>query len=117
MSNNLGLVDFAIRLVNSVFNLPDGQVKFFGEFKLQKYCNKRWKFIKPRCNGGLRSSLTDKSALLLSDVIDFAMLPTQRFWRETVCYMSCDLEVINESARCGEKNLQLYTLYITRQLV
>ena len=28
-----GLVDFAIRLVNSVFKLPDGQVKFYEEFK------------------------------------------------------------------------------------
>ena len=27
VSNSVGLVDFAIRLVNSVFNLPDGQVK------------------------------------------------------------------------------------------
>ena len=35
MSNSPGLVDFAIRLVNSVLNLPDGQVKFFEEFKLQ----------------------------------------------------------------------------------
>ena len=29
---------FAIRLENSVLNLPDGQVKFFEEFKLQKNC-------------------------------------------------------------------------------
>ena len=29
VSNNLGPVDFAIRLVNSVLNLPDGQVIFF----------------------------------------------------------------------------------------
>ena len=28
----LGLVDFAIGLVNSVFNLPDRQVMFFEEF-------------------------------------------------------------------------------------
>ena len=28
MSDSPGLVDFAIRLVNSVFNLPDGQVMF-----------------------------------------------------------------------------------------
>ena len=28
-----GLVDFAIKLVNSVFNLPDGQVMFFKEFE------------------------------------------------------------------------------------
>ena len=30
VSNNLGLVDFRIGLVNSVHNLPNGQVKFFG---------------------------------------------------------------------------------------
>ena len=38
VSDSPGLVDFAIGLVNSVFNLPDGQVKFFEEFKLQKNC-------------------------------------------------------------------------------
>ena len=38
VSDSHGLVDFAIALVNSVLNLPDGQVKFFEEFKLQKYC-------------------------------------------------------------------------------
>ena len=32
VSNSPGLVDFAIGLVNSVFNLPDGQVMFFEEF-------------------------------------------------------------------------------------
>ena len=35
MSDSLGLVDFAIGLVNFVLNLADGQVKFFEEFKLQ----------------------------------------------------------------------------------
>ena len=34
VSDSSGLVDFAIGLVNSVINLPDGQVKFFEEFKL-----------------------------------------------------------------------------------
>ena len=34
--DSLGLVDFAIGLVNSVLNLPDGQVILLGEFKLQK---------------------------------------------------------------------------------
>ena len=29
MSDNQGLVDFAIELVNSLLNLPDGQAKFF----------------------------------------------------------------------------------------
>ena len=28
VSDSLGLVDFAVRLVNSVFNLPNGQLKF-----------------------------------------------------------------------------------------
>ena len=38
MSDSLGPVDFAFGLVNSAINLPDRQVKFFEEFKLQKNC-------------------------------------------------------------------------------
>ena len=33
VSDSPGLVDFAIGLVNSVFNLPNGQVVFFEEFE------------------------------------------------------------------------------------
>ena len=33
LSDSLGLVDFAIGLVKSVFNLPNGQVMFFEEFE------------------------------------------------------------------------------------
>ena len=33
LSESPGLVDFAIGLVKSVFNLPDGQVMFFEEFE------------------------------------------------------------------------------------
>ena len=33
VSDSPGLVDFVIGLVNSVFNLPDGQVMFFEEFE------------------------------------------------------------------------------------
>ena len=33
VSDSPGLVDFAIGLVNSVFNLSDGQVMFFEEFE------------------------------------------------------------------------------------
>ena len=33
LSDSPGLVDFAIGLVNSVFNLPDGQVMFYEEFE------------------------------------------------------------------------------------
>ena len=33
MSDSPGLVDFAIRLVNSVLNLLHRQLKFLGEFK------------------------------------------------------------------------------------
>ena len=36
MSDSRGLMDFAIGLVNSVLNLPQGQVKYFEEFNLQK---------------------------------------------------------------------------------
>ena len=36
VSDSPGLVDFAFGLVNSVINLPNGQVTFFEEFKLQK---------------------------------------------------------------------------------
>ena len=39
VSDSPGLVDFAIELVNPVLNLPKGQVKFCGKFKLQKICN------------------------------------------------------------------------------
>ena len=39
VSDSLGLVDFAIRLENSVLNLADGQVKLFGKFQAQF---KRW---------------------------------------------------------------------------
>ena len=39
VSDGLGLVDFAIGLVIFVLNLPNGQVSFFGKFKLQKDCN------------------------------------------------------------------------------
>ena len=38
MFNSPGLVDFAIRLLNSVFNLPDGQAMFFEEFEYEKNC-------------------------------------------------------------------------------
>ena len=33
VSDSPGLLDFAIGLVNSVFNLPNGQVLFFEEFE------------------------------------------------------------------------------------
>ena len=38
VSNSLGLVDFAIGLMNFVLNLPDGQVEVLEEFKLQNNC-------------------------------------------------------------------------------
>ena len=34
VSDSLGLVDFVIGLVNSVLNLPDGQVKIFRRSKI-----------------------------------------------------------------------------------
>ena len=38
VSNSPGLVDFTIGLVDSVIDLPDGQLKYFEEFNLQKNC-------------------------------------------------------------------------------
>ena len=38
VSDSLGLVDFAIGLVNFVPKLPDRQVEVLEEFKLQKNC-------------------------------------------------------------------------------
>ena len=38
VSDSPGLVGFAIGLVNSVINLPDGQVEFFEESKSQRDC-------------------------------------------------------------------------------
>ena len=47
VSDSPGLVDFAFGLVNSVFNLPEGQINFFlegeggagEEFILEENCN------------------------------------------------------------------------------
>ena len=39
VSDSLGQVEFSIRLINSVLNLPNRQVKIFGEFKLQNIIN------------------------------------------------------------------------------
>ena len=39
VSDSSGLMGFVIGLVNHVFNLPEGQVKFLEKFKLQKICN------------------------------------------------------------------------------
>ena len=36
VSDSPGLVDFAIGLVNSVLNLPDGQTKIFRRIKITK---------------------------------------------------------------------------------
>ena len=43
MSDSLGLVDFVIGLVNSVLNLPDGQVNF------KDKSNNRRTVINPSC--------------------------------------------------------------------
>ena len=45
VSDSLGLVDFAIGVVNSVLNLPNRQAVFGGGFKLQKNCNQSYSSI------------------------------------------------------------------------
>ena len=39
VSDNPGLVEFAVGLADSVLNLPSRQMTFYGVFKLQKNCN------------------------------------------------------------------------------
>ena len=39
VSNSPGRAELAIRLVNPILDLPEGQVKFLGKFKLKKNCN------------------------------------------------------------------------------
>ena len=62
VSDRPGLVDFAIRLVNSVLNLPNGQVKFFVKFQKKKNCEINsahqkhfWGYLK-RCLGLMLAS-------------------------------------------------------------
>ena len=56
MSDSPGLVEFAIRLVNSVLNLPNGQVMFFEEFKLKKNCE-----INSACQKAFGASLNNNN--------------------------------------------------------
>lgn len=42
VSDRLGLVDFAIRLVNFVLKVPNGKVEFLGKFNLHKNCNQSY---------------------------------------------------------------------------
>ena len=76
-----------------------------------------WKFIKPRCNGGRWSTFTGNSALLPSDVIDFAMLPAQRFWRETVSLVEVMWRSRNQWERALLGKIASYiTKWIIRRL-
>ena len=45
VSDSLGLVDFAIGLVNFVLNFPDGQVNYFEEFNFYRRTLKSILFI------------------------------------------------------------------------
>ena len=67
MSDSPGLVDFAIRLVNSVLNLPDGQAKIFRRIKIIKVLqDKCFKFLINFC--GLKVAPT-KSNLHKQDKV------------------------------------------------
>ena len=65
--------------------------------------------MKPRLNGGRRSTCASNSALLPSNATDFAMLSAQRFWRETVSLLDVMWPRSNqwERALLG-KSIQLY---------
>ena len=53
--------------------------------------------------------------LLPSEVIDFAMLPAERFCRKTVSFLvvMLDLEVTNESTRCWKEMSSSITMTIS----
>ena len=81
----------------------------------QVICYVRGKFeagnsLNPAVNGGRRSTLAGSSALLPSDVIDFANVTRWESGKQFHCWMSYDLEVTNESAHCWEK----ISSYITK---
>ena len=48
VSDSPGLVDFAFGLVNSVVNLPDGQVRFFEQFEYNRRTMKSILLVKKR---------------------------------------------------------------------
>ena len=56
VSDSPGLVDFAIRLVSSVFNLPDGQVMFYEEFEYEK--NKKFLGLVEMTSGLVNASFS-----------------------------------------------------------
>ena len=79
-----------VNVVSRESQCADGKIETRGEKidcfpRGQSVCDLlySWEFIKPRCNAGRWSAFAGNSALLLSDVIDFARFPAQRFWRET----------------------------------
>ena len=56
VSDSPGLVHFAIGLVNSFFNLPDGQVMFYEEFEWQK--NKKFLGLVEMTSGLVNASFS-----------------------------------------------------------
>ena len=49
VSDSPGLMDFAIRLVDSVVNLPEGQAKSFRRIKITVLVDKCFKFLINAC--------------------------------------------------------------------
>ena len=68
-----------------------------------------WKFIKPPCNSSHWSTFEGNSALLPSDFIDFAMLPSQTFWQETVSLLGVMYPI--------RTLLEKISSYITMQII
>ena len=89
---------------------PEGPV--FKRFVIQLEIVKL-KFIKPRCNGGCRSTVHchPLTSLILQ------CCPLRDFGgKQFHCLMSCDLEVTNESARCWEKISSYITMHFNNRL-
>ena len=65
--------------------------------------------MKPRCNSSHWSTFKGNSALLPSDFIDFAMLPSQTFWQETVSLLGVMYPI--------RTLLEKISSYITMQII
>ena len=98
MSDSPGLVDFAIGLAESVINLPDGQVKFYEEFKLQKNCEinlliKTFLELVEMMSGlvNVTFSLPEWQAVKMTFFVPCKVVLEYYFWCQSILTSSIDL--------------------------
>ena len=107
VSDNLGLVDFAIGLVNSVFNLPDSQVKILGIFKLQNKTGKQYILLIKKFFRLVKMSLGLVHAWRASCKIDFLFTWASHIGRHVICYYLFDVLAVLLVLHCWSKRWQI----------